>query len=148
MPRTVADTKRLITDYLRQVYLQIKESIEDTVGPWKYQKVEFHFSTPTTWVSQAIMSDFKDAIQQAGFGRENPEKHTATLELTEAEASAVYVANVRQVQFGTGDIILICDAGGGTSKLSRILLKEISRAFSSERSQKRAIQKVEHCAKH
>jgi hypothetical protein len=48
MPASVEDAKRLITDYLQQIYIQIKSSIEATTGSWKNKKVEFIFSIPTT----------------------------------------------------------------------------------------------------
>jgi hypothetical protein len=116
MPACVDDAKQLITDYLRQVYQQVKRSIEASTGPWTNKKVEFLFSTPTTWYAHSITNNFEEAIRGAGFGEENTLKHTAKLDLTEAEAAAVYVAANPQVRFADGDIILVCDSGGGTSK--------------------------------
>jgi hypothetical protein len=116
MPGSIEDAKRLITDYLQQVYQQVKRSIEASTGPWKNKKVEFLFSIPTTWYAHSITNDFEEAIRAAGFGEENTMKHTAKLDLTEAEAAAVYVAANPQVRFADGDIILVCDSGGGTSK--------------------------------
>jgi len=116
MPGSIEDAKQLITDYLQQVYQQVKRSIEASTGSWKNKKVEFIFSTPTTWYAHSITNDFEKAIRAAGFGEENTLKHTARLDLTEAEAAAVYVAANPQVRFADGDIILVCDSGGGTSK--------------------------------
>lgn len=118
IPATIEDTKRLITDYLEQVYAQIKRSVEANVGPWKDMKVEFVFSIPTTWRALSITTDFERAVRAAGFGGEF--NHTAKLELTEAEAAAVYVAGNPQVRFTSGDILLVCDAGGGTTDLGLI----------------------------
>ena len=117
MPANIEEAKRLIKDYLRQVYAQIKISIEAQTGPWRDMKVEFLFSVPTTWQALTIMTDFEEAVRAAGFGDENPFKHSAKLDLTEAEAAAVYVAGNPQVRFLNGDILLVCDAGGGTTDL-------------------------------
>jgi hypothetical protein len=117
IPATVEEAGRLITDYLRQVYGQIKRSIEATTGSWKDKRVEFIFSLPTTWQALSITTDFENAIKAAGFGQENIDKHTAKLELTEAEAAAVYVVANPAVTLANGEVILVCDAGGGTTDL-------------------------------
>jgi hypothetical protein len=116
MPETVDEAMRLITDYLRQIHRHVKFSLESATGDWKDKRVEFVFSLPTTWVSLDTTNKFNDAIRAAGFTAENPEKHTAKLELTEAEAAAVYMANNPQITLAKNDIILICDAGGGTTE--------------------------------
>lgn len=78
---------------------------------------------PTTWTNQAILNEFKGVIQECGFGCEK--MHTARLELTEAEAVAVYTVKTAQIRFQNGDIFLVCDAGGGTTDLG---LVEIAQA--------------------
>ena len=90
MPDTVGHVMGLITEYLRQIYQHIKFSLESATGSWLDRRVEFVFSLPTTWTSMDTMKNFNEAIQAAGFTSENPEKHTAKLELTEAEAAGVY----------------------------------------------------------
>jgi hypothetical protein len=47
-------------------------------------------------------------------------KHTAKLKLTKAEATAVYMVTTQQVTLNRNDILLICDAGGGTTDLGLI----------------------------
>lgn len=117
IPETVDEASRLVTDYLRQIYKHVKTSIEKTTGnSWSGKRIEFLFSLPTTWDSLETTNRFRDAVQAAGFTAENPAKHTATLELTEAEAAAVYMATTPQVQLSRGDIALVCDAGGGTTE--------------------------------
>jgi hypothetical protein len=116
MPETVAEAMGLITDYLRQIHQHVKFSLESATGTWKDKRVEFVFSLPTTWNSLDITNNFNDAIRAAGFTAENPEKHSARLELTEAEAAAVYMANNPPFALLNGDIVLICDAGGGTTE--------------------------------
>jgi hypothetical protein len=116
MPDTVDEAKDLVRDYLRQVHQHVKLSIESITGSWYDKRVEFVFSLPTTWTSLDTANRFNDAIRAAGFMAENPEKHSAKLELTEAEAAAVFFASHSEVQLDRGDIILICDAGGGTTE--------------------------------
>ncbi|CZR50245.1 related to hsp70 protein [Phialocephala subalpina] len=122
-PSSVQEAKKLTTDYLREVYNQTKRVIEMMSGPWTNKRVEFIFSMPTTWTSQAILNEFKAVIRDAGFGSE--QTHTAKLELTEAEAVAVYTVKTAQIRFQKGDIFLVCDAGGGTTDLG---LVEIAQA--------------------
>lgn len=116
MPETVEEAMGLITDYLRQIHQHVKFSLESATGSWKDKRVEFVFSLPTTWSSLDTTNKFNDAIRAAGFTAENPEKHSAKLELTEAEAAAVYMATNPQVTLAKDDIVLICDAGGGTTE--------------------------------
>ncbi|TVY38313.1 hypothetical protein LSUB1_G004387 [Lachnellula subtilissima] len=117
---TTEEALTLITEYLRQIHQHIKFSIESQIGPWTEKKIEFLFSLPTTWTSFETTNKFNKAIVAAGFSSENPTKHSAKLELTEAEAAAVYVATNPQVALRNKDIILICDAGGGTTDLGLI----------------------------
>lgn len=116
-PQTVHAAKKLISDYLRVVYEHIKNSISATGQGWDNQTIEFIFSLPTTWTSQGTINEFKDAIRHAGFGAHSP-LHTFQLQLTEAEAAAVYTAQDSQVPFQNGDVLLSCDAGGGTTDLA------------------------------
>lgn len=122
-PQSVQEAKKLTVDYLREVYKQTKRVIEMMSGPWSNKHVEFIFSMPTTWTNQAILNEFKSVIQESWFGSEPT--HTAKLELTEAEAVAVYTVKTAQIRFEKGDIFLVCDAGGGTTDLG---LVEITQA--------------------
>lgn len=70
--------------------------------------------------SQDTINRFKNAIDRAGFTTRKTTKHTFKLELTEAEAAAVFMASEPQIKLTKGDIILICDAGGGTTDLGLI----------------------------
>lgn len=119
IPRTVREAKELVADYLRQIHQHAKFSIGAVTGSWKERTVEFVFSLPTTWNSLDTINRFKDAIDAAGFDVHKPARHSATVELTEAEAAAVYIATSPQVALAKGDIILICDAGGGTTEYVR-----------------------------
>ncbi|MCJ1345924.1 hypothetical protein MMC31_004134 [Peltigera leucophlebia] len=114
-----ADVTRWLEDYLRNIYRQTEKEIsrryKDTF--WKTSTVVFIFSVPTTWSSHAMIErKFKGAILQAGFGSVGP-NHTVELGLTEAEAAAVYTADAGQL-YQEGEVILVCDAGGGTTDAS------------------------------
>lgn len=117
-PASILEAKCLVTDYLRQIYLHVKSTMELHTGighvGWQNMTVEFIFSVPTTWRSQDIINIFKDAITAAGFGTEGA-RHTATVELTESEAAAVGTIKSSTVSFESGDIFLSIDAGGGTT---------------------------------
>lgn len=116
MPATVSEAMGLITDYLRQIHQHVRFSLESATGSWRDRRVEFVFGLPTTWTSMDTTNKFHGATQAAGFTSDNPEKHSAKLELTEAEAAGVYMATNPQVTLSKGDILLVCDAGGGTTE--------------------------------
>ena len=89
IPETVDDASRLVAEYLRQIYEHVRTSIEKTTGStWSDQKIEFVFSLPTTWDAQETTNRFRGAVLAAGFTSDNPAKHSATLELTEAGSSS------------------------------------------------------------
>jgi hypothetical protein len=115
-PGSVHETKQLVTEYLRKVYQHIAHSMKRDGQGWSDKKIEFMFSTPTTWTNQAIVNEFAKAIREAGFGSEP--RHSAQLELTESEAAAVHTMKEKQVSFNSGDSMLVCDAGGGTTDLA------------------------------
>ncbi|KAK0369431.1 hypothetical protein CLIM01_13212 [Colletotrichum limetticola] len=122
VPRSTSDAQRYITDYLKQVYGHIKESIETQCGRrhfggWASMTVTFLFSAPTTWTKMGVVNAFKNAIRDAGFGIEGP-CHMAQLDLTEAEAAAVATLKTSPVEFRLGNLFLTVDAGGGTTDLA------------------------------
>ncbi|CCC10430.1 unnamed protein product [Sordaria macrospora k-hell] len=122
-PQSIAEAQQFVTDFLRQVYAHVKESIETQIGRrgvgsgWTDLVVEFLFSVPTTWTSQSIVNSFKKVIREAGFGIEGP-KHSAQVDLTEAEAAAVATLKTSAVSFSMGSVFLTVDAGGGTTDLA------------------------------
>lgn len=121
-PASLAEAKQLVTDFLRQIYAHTKKIVYDQTGiaanpGWANMAVEFIFSVPTTWRSQATINAFRDTIAVAGFGMDGPQ-HKATVELTESEAAAVATLKRRNIAFERGDIFLSVDAGGGTTDLA------------------------------
>ncbi|KGQ09613.1 hypothetical protein BBAD15_g5053 [Beauveria bassiana D1-5] len=101
-PRTVEEARKHATDYLTQVYYHIKRCIEIQVGLG---------SVAGGWANMAGI------IRDAGFGVEGP-KHSAQVDLTEAEAAAVATLKTSALQFDQGSLFLTLDAGGGTTDLS------------------------------
>jgi hypothetical protein len=122
VPKTVVEAEQYATDFLLQVYLHVKESIETQMGlkqsgGWVNTAVEFLFSVPTTWTSLKIINHFKTIIRNAGFGVESP-RHSAQVDLTEAEAAAVATLKTSAVAFDKDSMFLVVDAGGGTTDLA------------------------------
>ena len=123
IPQSVEEAQSFIVEYLKHVYAHIKESIEAAMGiqytgGWNTRSVRFLFSVPATWKDISIINRFKDVVRQAGFGIDNPERHSAQVDLTEAEAAAVATLKAGLVEFNSGSLFLTVDAGGGTTDLA------------------------------
>ncbi|KAI4143850.1 MAG: hypothetical protein L6R39_004427, partial [Caloplaca ligustica] len=106
--------KRWFTDFLKKLYQHIKRTFVN--GPYARQwesKVDFVFSVPTTWKSQNVLSTYKKCIQDAGF--KSHKNHNYSIGLTEAEASAIHTFRSKSLNVKPKDMILVCDAGGGTT---------------------------------
>ena len=130
------DVRDWYQDFLTGLYKHIGEyiSAEFEFADWKEHTIDFFFSVPTTWEGP-IINKFEDIIKAAGFGM-GSEEHSVEIQLTEAEAAAVYaVANPHHEAISVsngdsgsadesspgssdvkeGDVILVCDSGGGTT---------------------------------
>ncbi|KAH6965055.1 hypothetical protein EDB82DRAFT_561037 [Fusarium venenatum] len=120
------EAARCGTDYLRQIYRHIKSTYEESTGVrnWANLTVKFLFSVPTTWRGMKVINAFKKMTLDAGFGTEGP-GHSSNIDLTEAEAAAVDTLKGGVVEFGTGDIFLTVDAGGGTTDLSLVRVTSV-----------------------
>lgn len=94
------------------LYIYISRFLQDQIGSWDHKRVEFLFSLPTTFRSQAISTNLRELLFGTGFGRRN---HTIEFGLTEPQASAVDAAKDSSKNFQDGDIMLVCDAGGATT---------------------------------
>ncbi|KAI9780171.1 MAG: hypothetical protein M1839_007008 [Geoglossum umbratile] len=107
-------------DYLRQVYSHITRHLQETLNctedEWNLRQVEYMFSVPTAWAEHSVVEDYRKITRNAGFGE--GDKHSVKISLTESEASAVYSAHDQKHEFQIGDILLVCDAGGGTTDTS------------------------------
>lgn len=127
-PKTIEEAQKFAIDYLRQVYSHVKETIEMQIGRrhvdggWTDMTVVFLFSVPTTWTRMETINIFKGVIRSAGFGVEGP-RHSAQIDLTEAEAAAVATLKTSAVNFKKDSLFLAVDAGGGTTDLSLMRVK-------------------------
>ena len=110
----LAEVRRWYKDYMRCLYDHLSATIQAKTGKWEGKQVEFVFSLPSTFTTPVLSQDLRTLTIQAGFGR-GGKGHSVSFGLTEPEASAVYTAKETAVDFQVGDIMLVCDAGGGTT---------------------------------
>ncbi|OAL45853.1 hypothetical protein IQ07DRAFT_575622 [Pyrenochaeta sp. DS3sAY3a] len=117
-PESLQEVEKWYGDYLRKMYeyLSIRLGGELSNTSWEDAKLEFIFSVPTTWAPVPTVENFKRIVKKAGFG--SRPSHKVTIGLTEAEAAAVHVSTEAPGIFRENDILLVCDAGGGTTDLS------------------------------
>lgn len=101
-------------DYLQCVHDHIVEIFSNIIPGWRGLRIEFVFSVPTTWKNPRMIADIEETLPRAGFGLDG-QHHRAMIGLTEAEAAAVYAS---KQQYNKGDVILVCDAGGGTTDVN------------------------------
>lgn len=108
-------------DFFTVLYNHIKQKL----GPemlelnWATAHIEFLFSVPTTWSPQ-VVEGFRRIIRNAGFVNPLNEKHEVIISMTEPEAAAVHTSANVPGMFRDGDILVVCDAGGGTTDLSAL----------------------------
>lgn len=116
---TIADVRHWFRDYLTMLYdhVKLKLSAEMPNFEWTAARVEFLFSVPTTWNPQTVET-FREIVGQAGFTGPANSTHTVTISLTEPEAAAVHTSTAAPGIFKEGDVLVVCDAGGGTTDLS------------------------------
>jgi hypothetical protein len=117
-PGSLQEVERWYGDYLKKMYeyLSFKLGAELSGVGWEEARVEFIFSVPTTWAPVPTVENFKRIVREAGFGLHHG--HSLTIGLTEAEAAAVHVSTEAPGIFRENDVLLVCDAGGGTTDLS------------------------------
>ena len=116
-PRSIEEVEKYYIDYLRFLYRHIEFKLTPDIqgATWQNAIIEFIFSVPTTW-NPEIVERFRSIVQQAGFG--GWPSHLVTIGLTEAEAAAVHTSIEASAIFRERDVLLVCDAGGGTTDLS------------------------------
>jgi hypothetical protein len=126
-PKSLAEVEKWYEDYLRKLY----EYLAFKLGPdlsgttWENARIEFIFSVPTTWPPNPTVENFRSIVQRAGFG--GYLRHSVTIGLTEAEAAAVHVSTEAPGIFRDRDILLVCDAGGGTTDLSVLRVAQVEK---------------------
>ncbi|KAF2718548.1 hypothetical protein K431DRAFT_129934 [Polychaeton citri CBS 116435] len=114
------EVRQWFRDYLGLLYESIKNKMTAELphGDWSAARVEFMFSVPTTW-NPHVVEDFKRIICEAGFDR-HAANHTVAISLTEPEAAAVHTSTAAAGIFKPNDVLVVCDAGGGTTDLSTL----------------------------
>ncbi|KAL8932065.1 MAG: hypothetical protein Q9216_006978, partial [Gyalolechia sp. 2 TL-2023] len=116
-PKSFDEVEEWYEDYHRLLYkhIEFKLSSELSGALWHNACVEFIFSVPTTWSPQ-IVDKYRSIVERSGFA--SCRNHTVSIGLTEAEAAAVHTSLEASGVFKEKDILLVCDAGGGTTDLS------------------------------
>jgi hypothetical protein len=111
---------RFYVDFLKELYDWTKHIVTRTTNSkradFRKAKVEFLFSLPSTINSPEIAERFREYIHEAGFASGGV-RHSAELGLTEPEAAAVDAVTNSDQSFNPGDILLLVDAGGGTTDI-------------------------------
>jgi hypothetical protein len=115
---SLEEARRWYTDYLHCIYQAIAQHFDETYPRWSTKKIEFAFSVPTTWKNPAMIAATEGLIREAGFGRGTD--HVLRISLTEAEAAAAYAS---KQSYQKGDVFLVCDAGGGTTDVNILKVK-------------------------
>jgi hypothetical protein len=128
LPR-IEDVRKWYRDYMRCLYNYTRQVLQDHMGDLNNLRVEWVFSLPTTFQSQEISNTLLGLLKEAGFGRGFND--TVDFSLTEPQASAVDAAKYSSKTYEGGDIMLVCDAGGGTTDFA-LLEQTTSRGLRTE----------------
>lgn len=105
--------KQWYCDFLQCLHKEIEKHFDEHIPRWREQRVEYNFSTPTTWRDPAMIANIEEATKSSGFT--STKLQTVRMSLTEAEAAAVEASTT---SYGQGEVFLICDAGGGTTDVN------------------------------
>jgi molecular chaperone DnaK (HSP70) len=101
--------------YLTRLYHHLMQVFQSDFPHWNDKYVEFIFSTPTTWTDPRQINIIQEAIRSAGWGSQH--KHDLRMGATEAEAAAMHASLTLQ-GFQEDEVIMVCDAGGGTTDVN------------------------------
>ena len=112
-----SEVRKWFKDYMVCLYKHISTTIQSTTGRWGAKRIEFVFSLPCTFNKLSIPRDIRDLVVEAGF-EVGGAQHKVDIGLTEPEAAAVYTLKDTAIAYQVGDIVLVCDAGGGTTDLA------------------------------
>lgn len=114
----VREARKWFVDYMHCLYRAVIQHFDDSYARWSTRRLQFLFSVPTTWKNPAMIAEIEALIKQAGFG--SNKNHIVKISLTEAEAAAVCVS---KQGYEKGDVFLVCDAGGGTTDINILKIK-------------------------
>ncbi|KAK4161397.1 hypothetical protein QBC43DRAFT_323944 [Cladorrhinum sp. PSN259] len=112
----IEEARKVYGDYMKCLYKHITAQLTK-YEDWKDKSVEFVFSLPATFRSLEVSAGLLEQIKKAGFGS-GGKNHRVTWGLSEPQAAAVHTAMEVNVSLRKGSIILVCDAGGGTTDLA------------------------------
>jgi hypothetical protein len=132
LPANQEEVELYFVDYLSSLYKHIEYKLapELPMGKaWNTALIEFIFSVPTTWQPQPTVERFRAIAARAGFSQHM--SHSLAIGLTEAEAAAVHTSIEAPGLFKQGDVLLVCDIGGGTTDLSVLRVKSASEDLSA-----------------
>ncbi|KAH7321601.1 hypothetical protein BKA65DRAFT_598749 [Rhexocercosporidium sp. MPI-PUGE-AT-0058] len=119
VPSSIEVVERWYHDYFVFLYQYIESKLQmELPSRWEDARIEFIFSVPTTWKPHPTVERFRSITERAGFGRYP--NHKSIIGLTEAEAAAVHMSRESPAIFKENDILIVCDAGGGTTDLSAL----------------------------
>ncbi|KAK4171395.1 hypothetical protein QBC36DRAFT_340044 [Triangularia setosa] len=135
---TVEQVRKYFRDYMERLYKHISKNLQKNED-WKHKKVEFVFSLPATFQSLEISDALMKEIKKAGFGT-GGKNHSVSWGLSEPQAAAVYTAKDGDITLRTGDVILTCDAGGGTTDFA--LLEQCGNAEIVELKERAIVQGI------
>jgi hypothetical protein len=107
---TCHDARQWYFDYLSCLHTEIEKFFDTSIPRWRDLRVEYSFSTPTTWRNPAMIASIHKLIESAGFAC--TERQSVRMALTEAEAAATEASTT---QYRIGDVFLICDVRAPSS---------------------------------
>ncbi|KAL4757094.1 Hsp70 family protein [Aspergillus foveolatus] len=114
---TRKEARRWFQDYISCIYKHVVTHFHGSIPGFEKMRVEFIFSVPTTWKDVRLIEDIRRLIAEAI--KTGAPNHWTCIGLTEAEAAAVYSC---REYYQTGDTILVCDSGGGTTDVNVLKL--------------------------
>ncbi|KIW21215.1 hypothetical protein PV08_01795 [Exophiala spinifera] len=109
----VENARRYFKDFLTHVHAHIEASLAKQINDFKRLRIEYVFSVPTTWNRDAdTLNEVKQTIRGV-VGK--TQYRRGIIGMSEAAASAVETG---QDRFKKGDVVLVCDTGGGTADVN------------------------------
>lgn len=135
---TIEQVRKYYRDYMERLYKHLSRHLQKN-EEWRHKKVEFVFSLPATFQSLEISDALMKEIKKAGFGT-GGKNHSVSWGLSEPQAAAVYTAKDGDITLRTGDVILTCDAGGGTTDFA--LLEQCGTAEIAELRERAIVQGI------
>lgn len=116
------EVEKWFQDYMSCIYRAVQEHFVRSIPRWESRKIAFVFSVPTEWRDPGMIDGIEKLLTAAGFG--SLKNHSIKITLTEAEAAAVSAA--KESGYMTGDVLLVCDAGGGTTDINMLKVEDNS----------------------